>query len=327
MKIIKSLAITIVRCASAHGTVSIPTVLVGDAGNLNDSTGFGSVSYDYHIGTYEVTNSQYVAFLNSVAKTDTHGLYPENEVSIHYGSIRRTGSSGSFTYSVDALRQSEPVVWVSFWDAARFANWLTNGQPTGPQGSGTTETGVYNLGGVTNPLNGAINRDPLAWANGGWAVASENEWYKAAHFDPTKDDRGGYWLYPTRSDEPPRAAWPNDTDAYSANYGGIGSNFADVGDYSAAAGYYGTFDLAGNAYEWNDTIVLGSRRGKRGGSYASSELHLRSTFRNYFEPHRTFPTTGFRLSMSAEPIPEPAAAALILALLTTGMIIFHRRKR
>jgi len=27
-------------------------------------------------------------------------------------------------------------------DAARFANWLTNGQPTGAEGIGTTETGL-----------------------------------------------------------------------------------------------------------------------------------------------------------------------------------------
>ena len=43
-----------------------------------------------------------------------------------------------------------PVNYVSFWDAARFANWLHNGQPTGAQGAGTTEDGAYiNVGNQT----------------------------------------------------------------------------------------------------------------------------------------------------------------------------------
>ena len=45
----------------------ISTVLVGDAGNANDTTGFGAVNEEYRIGTYEVTNSQYAEFLNAKA--------------------------------------------------------------------------------------------------------------------------------------------------------------------------------------------------------------------------------------------------------------------
>ena len=52
----------------------IMVVTVGPAGNSADSTGLGSVSYEYHIGKYEVTNAQYVGFLNAVAATDRYGL-------------------------------------------------------------------------------------------------------------------------------------------------------------------------------------------------------------------------------------------------------------
>ncbi len=38
--------------------------------------------------------------------------------------------------------------WDNWGDAARFANWLENGQPTGPEGTGTTETGSYTLNGA-----------------------------------------------------------------------------------------------------------------------------------------------------------------------------------
>ena len=52
--------------------------LVGNAGNAADpTTGIGAVDYEYRIGTYEVTNAQYAAFLNSVDPTgsNTLGLY------------------------------------------------------------------------------------------------------------------------------------------------------------------------------------------------------------------------------------------------------------
>src|SRR5258708_473506 len=51
-------------------------VSIGDVGNLNDTTGFGAVSYQYQITRYEITNAQYAAFLNAVARAgDPHQLY------------------------------------------------------------------------------------------------------------------------------------------------------------------------------------------------------------------------------------------------------------
>jgi hypothetical protein len=70
------LAAGLLAASSASAFTNIDTVFVGDAGNADDSTGFGGVSYGYHIGTYEVTNSQYAAFLNAVATGwDEHRLY------------------------------------------------------------------------------------------------------------------------------------------------------------------------------------------------------------------------------------------------------------
>ena len=53
-------------------------VTVGNPGNAADAkTGslYGAVSYSYKIGKYDVTGSQYTAFLNAVGSTDTYGLY------------------------------------------------------------------------------------------------------------------------------------------------------------------------------------------------------------------------------------------------------------
>ena len=59
----------------AQAKITIDTVKVGDKVNTADTTGFGSVAYNYNIGKYEVTAGQYTAFLNAVAKSDTYGLY------------------------------------------------------------------------------------------------------------------------------------------------------------------------------------------------------------------------------------------------------------
>jgi subtilisin family serine protease/formylglycine-generating enzyme required for sulfatase activity len=57
-------------------SIDMQMVEVGDENNEVDSpSGAGSVAYKYLIGKYEVTAGQYAAFLNSVAKSDPHGLY------------------------------------------------------------------------------------------------------------------------------------------------------------------------------------------------------------------------------------------------------------
>jgi hypothetical protein len=71
------------------------------------------------------------------------------------------------------------VDFVSFWNALRFANWLHNGQPRGLQDETTTEDGAYTLT-PTGIVNNTITRNPGAVV----FLPSENEWYKAAYYDP-----------------------------------------------------------------------------------------------------------------------------------------------
>jgi formylglycine-generating enzyme len=102
---------------------------VGNPGNAADpSTGFGSVNYAYSIGTYDVTVSQYVAFLNANDPngSDPLGLFNTNMAS--FGSVTLNGSapSGSM-YAVAQGNGNLPVNCVNWYDAARFANWMNNG--------------------------------------------------------------------------------------------------------------------------------------------------------------------------------------------------------
>lgn len=305
---------------AATANVVIDTVLIGNANNANNSNGYGGVGYNYHIGTYEVTNSQYTDFLNATAATDTHSLYNTDMNNTTRGGITRSGSSGSYTYSVKSGFGNKPVNFISFWDAARFSNWLT---------SGNTETGVYVLD-ATGISNNTITRDATAFNNGGVAVASENEWHKAAYYDPTLNSgSGGYWLYPTQSDTAPTAENPPGG-ANSANFAGGLNTLTDVGAYTNSASHYGTFDQGGNVWEWNDAILSifsTSHRGLRGGSFNNLVGNLQSSFRTDFEiPTLESSDIGFRVS-SLAPIPEPSAYAAILGCLGLSLALVRRKGR
>ena len=104
--------------APAAGSVTFDWVSVGDPGNACDPQGFGrcfgAVGYAYRIAKYEVTNAQYAEFLNAKAASDPLGLYNQNMGS--WGGIARSGSAGSYTYSVVPGRESRPVAFVSPFD-------------------------------------------------------------------------------------------------------------------------------------------------------------------------------------------------------------------
>ena len=169
------------------GQTSLDFVTVGDPGNAPDTTGLGAVSYTYSIGKFDVTAAQYVEFLNAVAKTDPYGLYTPSMAGSADCNIQRSGAPGSYSYSVDPQWANRPVNYVSFGDAARFCNWLQNGEPSRAEGNGTTESGAYTLNGATtNSALLAITRNATAT----YFIPSENEWYKAAYYKGGGTQRG-----------------------------------------------------------------------------------------------------------------------------------------
>jgi sulfatase modifying factor 1 len=259
-----------------------------------------------------VTNSQYVSFLNATGSTNAHGVYNSNMNSSVHGGIQKSGISGSFTYSVKGGMGEKAVNYVSFWDAARFTNWLTNGQ-----GSGSTETGVYILtaDGITN---NTITRNATAWDAGGVAVASENEWYKAAYYQPVgaSGDTDSYWLYPNAS---------NSIMTANANYANSVGTLTDVGTYSEDGSYYGTFDQGGNVWEWNDTIVSYATRGLRGGAFINNGDGLQASLRDFYNPAYEGYNGGFRAS-SLAPIPEPSTYAAIFGGLALAVATMRRSR-
>lgn len=145
-------------------------IKIKDVNNPNDISGFGSVSYAYKISKYPITNNLYCDFLNLKAKSDPYALYNTNMGSAIYGGITRTGVSGSYSYTVKPNMSNKPVVYISWYDALRFANWMHNGA-----NNGSTETGAYSINGA---FGGAFTRN----TNAKFWLPSEDEWYKAAYY-------------------------------------------------------------------------------------------------------------------------------------------------
>jgi formylglycine-generating enzyme len=256
--------------------IGIDTVTVGNPGNAGDPIEFqgvfGAVGYVFAIGKYEVTAGQYAAFLAAVAATDPHGLYDTRMWTHAEGcKIERTGSPGSYAYGIAPDWANRPVNFVSWGDAARFANWLHNGQPTGAPSLTTTEDGSYFLNGkVTDWDLETVVREPDAT----WVLPTENEWFKAAYH---KNDgvTGNYWNHPTAHNTAVSNDLIDPDPGNNATFRAFAGDFTIgppyyrtvVGAHENSASGYGAFDLGGNVQEFNETVPEPDIRGIRGGSW------------------------------------------------------------
>ncbi len=318
-------------------TMDMPFMTVGNLDNAPDYTGFGEVDYEYAVGKFEVTAGQYTEFLNAVAATDTYGLYSQYmnaDVSFLGCNIKRNGPSGNYSYSVAPDWEDRPVNYVSSGDAARFVNWLSNGMPTGAQDLTTTEDGSYFLNGMTTE---AAFLPLTRNADASYVIPSEDEWYKAAYH--ANDMTDYYFDYPTSSD-----VFPSN-DLIDPDPGNVTNTFGDgfghggyttgspyyrteVGEFENSGSPYGTFDMGGNVWEWNEVQtdrnesgVPGSR-GLRGGCFRNggfgAGFYLHTTYPEYHATYE-FCDVGFRVAQ----VPEPAT----MSLLTLGAVTLLRRKR
>jgi formylglycine-generating enzyme required for sulfatase activity len=333
--------------------VSVDWLPIGNAGNFGgpETFGrvFGAVPYDYQIDKYQVTNSQYAEFLNAKAASDPYQLYNANMSSNINGGILRSGSDGAYMYSVKDGYGNLPVVYVSWYDSARFANWMNNGQ-----GNANTEDGAYTLlPGTVDPaipanVNTLVARNPGALV----ALPSEDEWYKAAYYDPNKSglNQPGYWTYATKSDTVPTSEPPSPGATNSANYFDPVTGYAvngdtttgavpdgvlfltEVGAYGQSASAYGTYDQLGLTWEWNEGYfgpgASAATRGNMGGSFTTPQggpqsylgfSASRSTVQNL--------ETGFRLVQLAVPEPSSIITAMagLVAIIATGTRRIRRR--
>jgi sulfatase modifying factor 1 len=221
--------------------------------------------------------------------------------------------------------------------AARFANWMTNGQ-----GSGSPETGAYDLATV------APRVAPAKTPGAAFYIPTNDEWYKAAYYSPNYGGVGvpGYYAYATQSDDAPgnvvgsaanQANWKTG-DGYSvtqsSSYDSNQNYLTDVSAFSGSGSFYGTFDQSGNVSQCNDLDgTAGSSRGQRGGRWADRRLVLLSSSSSApADPSIDGgPRLGFRLASpvsgpSAVPEIDPNSLGSVLALVLGSLGLLERRR-
>ena len=269
-------------------TISMDFVTVGNAGNTADATSYGGVDYNYRIGKYEVTENQW----DAVSGASTTDLLDDPGY-----------------WSGD-----QPVAEISWHESAMFCNWLT---------SGNVAQGAYAING--SGVVTAIDRaDAVSTYGTVYVIPTEDEWYKAAYYDPNKSGGAGYWGYPTGSDSAPDGIdSAGDTEFEAVFYDGYNQGHPNDMDDAGALSPYGTMGQGGNVWEWNETIIYepfgDSSRGIGRGSFSNYDDILLASSRFVSSPTIEAYNVGFRVSE----VPEPATMAI---LMLGGIGILRRRK-
>jgi sulfatase modifying factor 1 len=275
-----------------HGgnSVDIDFVDIGNASNAADTTGYGAVSYDYKIGTFEVTAQQWAAVSSFDANVEDNANDP-------WSGLQPTGN-------------------VSWNEAAKFANWLT---------SGDALLGAYQFSDA-NTLTG-VDRDTALTTYGTiYVLPTEDEWYKAAYF---KSDGSGYTTYATGNATPDGIDFAGDTSYDSVYRDDTGfNNNAPLAVGGGTIENNGTYDMGGNLYEYTESAFDGvlndptEQHAIRGGFYNFPSATLASSDRGIETPGGTT-SQGFRIA-SLSVVPEPSSIALLG--LGLGSLLLRRKR-
>lgn len=213
---------------------------IGSPGNATDTTGApnpaGRVDYTYRIGKYEVPE-------DAVRKANAQSVLDGVPLGI----------------TLDTRGPQKPATSLSWFEAARFVNWLN--EDVGASAAYKFDTtGAFQLWSPTDPGYNAAN--PFRNSLARYILPSVDEWYKAAYYDPVADV---WWDYPTGGDSAP-------TPVGSGNAPGTAvwnqtTGPADV-QFAGGESPFGTVGQGGNVLEWQEGPSFGAL-------ISSSSLDLR----------------------------------------------------
>ena len=328
-----SVAFALVSLAATAFGVTIDYTPVNNAGNAANTNGWGAVSNVFKIAKYETSNEQYKDFLNKVdaSGTNPNGVYNAQMGSDSLGGITfNAGGSSGAKYTVKTgtspggvAYTNMPVLFTTWFSAARFTNWLQNGQQTN---SSSMETGAYTL---NNQTSGNI---PARNAGATDFLPSRDEWYKAGFYD---GNTVAYKTWPTDSNAQPTNTVSNLTLANVANYGSTSTptlSPISVGSYINTTSPYGAFDMFGNATEYTDTAGTGADLGRPqvfSGSWATTVASAGSWNSTAAGIFRSSTTATGQVGFRVAAVPEPATIALASVGIASlaGLDWMKRRKK
>lgn len=266
---------------SGANAFSLDFQYIGNAGNAADNlTGYGSVNYNYNIGTYSISARQYNAVYNS------------GVTNLNYNNYYEAYLDG-------------PAGYVSWYQAARFVNWLNTS--SGFQAAYNL-TDTYSMDLWQSGQSGYDTNNPYRNSLAVYVLPTENEWYKAAYYNPANTS---YNLYPTGNSAP--TAVSSGTATNTAVYGYSNGHAASV-KQAGGLSPYGTMGQGGNAPQWMESANSGvntnasANRAVRGGDYNGNVTEFQSTFRLGYgatnigiPPQIAFNTQGFRVAQLLTP--------------------------
>ena len=281
-----------------------------------------------------MTVGQYCQFLNAVAETDTYGLYNSNMAMAsglcdhRHCPERQLGQLQLLGRGRLQPGRQLPDLRCLLGRCGAVLQLAAKRPAYGAEGRGTTETGAYTLSGDTTDLMTipAIPGRPTSFprrTNG-----TRRRTTRAA------SDTAGYWTYPTRSNTAPSNTLVRDRHEQRQllRFAGTGTGgytdpanyLTPVGAFAGSPGPYGTYDMGGDVWQWNETAVNSSSRGLRGGSWAdiSNSSLLASSLCNDCPPATEFDYVGFRVAS----VPEPGSVMLLLAL-AAGLLGYAWRQQ
>jgi formylglycine-generating enzyme required for sulfatase activity len=176
---------------------------------------------------------------------------------------------------------------MSWFSLARYANWNHFNRPKGLEVIGVTEgnssVGAYDTSRFDEFVkkeSNVVNKDLFVRnKRAKYFIPNDDEWYKAAYYDPKRPGFRKYWNFPNRSNLPPNNKIHSPGSAnYQVEILGEGSPYyvSKAGNFKST-GYFKVNDLGGNLWEWvEDWRGLGGEKcwrcdiptkGLRGGSF------------------------------------------------------------
>lgn len=253
---------------------------------------------EYQIMVTDVTNQQYVDFINQALADGTVSM---GDVDVEEGGLVKA-FVGIYGYY-----PGEP------FDGYKHEEVITEGDklflPVGEEGL------HLSVDGDTFSVSKEFSNHPVTmvtWfgANAyceyyGWRLPSEAEWEKAARGTELVDGYGLPFAWGTEI-HPNSANYYSSSDLFEKIYGKLG-NTTPVGFYNGqtydgyetrdSASPYGLYDMGGNVWQWvGDDLPDQHYRYMKGGSYYTYEVDLRVWKSNNAGPTYFSPAVGFRCS-------------------------------